>query len=199
MKYLYTFILLTISLNSFAQLSKDLTYFGGSIKYNKTKVNVYNEYPYEADNKIFTVAPEIGVMISDVASIGTRLSYTTENDGTTNNNYSFEASLYYRRNNMFADKLYFFTEPELSYTKSFTTISETDIKIKYLKAQLNLGLMYMISKQLSLELNLFNLSYSQTIGNDDTTPMEVEATEFNFDLDITSPTLGIKYYFNSKK
>ena len=194
-----------------AQIAKGTTYLSGQVGYSSTQNN-------NNDDKVedFTVVPTVGYFVANNVAVGLGVGYTnsstTTNSAITNvetkfSTDAFVVAPFVRKYWTLSDKLYFFgqlavpmqfgkTETETSSvaTTGNTVVSNsTSTEAKYTKIGVTVkpGLDYFLNKNWSIEATIGEFGYNNFKYKD----LDKSTDNFNFGLNLSSVTFGVKYVF----
>ena len=195
-------VLLTSALN--AQISKGSILLGGSIGFNKNKVE-----DTDKESNSVSVMPAIGVAIKQnlVAGIsltynGSKNTYNTPNSETKNDSYG--ASFFMRKYMTLGKGFFLFGEGNLYYQTSKNVYSysgsENVQKSWGTGIYIYPGLSYAVSKRFHLETGLpqlanFGFSKTKSISNGATTEKD-KGVSFNVSAgSLSTISLGFRFFF----
>lgn len=184
-----------------AQIAKGTTYLSGEVNYSSTQDN-------NTDNKRedFTITPTVGYFVSTNFAVGLGLGYT---NGSTTNNFAgtenkltteaFVIKPFARKYWTIADKLYIFGQLEvpMEFGKDKNKVSsavvngETENKFTSIGVNVKPGLDYFLSKNWSIEATIGEFGYNNKKYKD----ADNSTDNFNFGLNLSSVTFGVKYVF----
>lgn len=193
-------IVLTICCTTFSYAQeKGQWIIGGNASYNSDKNDNETE---SSKTESFILSPSIGYMINSKVAIGISLSHSSVNDDRENHFYGYSynyktASLslnpFVRFHKNITEKFKLYIQPGVFYSSHKVEYdeSENDLKFKGYGIDCRLGFLYFISDKLSMELSLLSLNYSKLKEDDG----ELEQEHFAIDYDLTSPNIGLRYYF----
>jgi opacity protein-like surface antigen len=199
-----------------AQIAKGTAYLSGSVGYSQTETN-------NGNNKVenFNVLPTAGYFVATNLAVGVGVGYQTQKDtnvsttvlsGATivNTNETkqpaFVVAPFVRKYWTLGDKLYIFgqlavpmqfgkTEVEnssvvTSGSTTATTSTSTEAKYTQVGVTVKPGLDYFLNKNWSIEATIGEFGYNNY------KPKDGEATNnYNFGLNLSSVTFGVKYVF----
>lgn len=200
-----------------AQIAKGTTYLSGSVGYSQKETDNGN---YKKEN--FNVLPTVGYFVNTNLAIGLGVGYETEKTTITSTTYplpntttvsenvtkkpAFVVAPFVRKYWTLSDKLYIFgqlavpmqfgkTETENSSvtTSGNTTAStstSTEAKYTQIGVTVKPGLDYFLNKNWSIEATIGEFGYNNY------KPKDGDATNnYNFGLNLSSVTFGVKYVF----
>ncbi|MCU4156388.1 porin family protein [Carboxylicivirga sp. A043] len=183
---------------SYAQ-EKGQWIIGGNAGYNSDKNENENE---SSTTKTFTLSPSIGYMLNSKIAIGLGFNYSTADEELENIYYgysmnykttSFGINPYVRIHKNITERFLLFVQPGIFYSTNKIEYddSEDDVKLKGFGLDCSLGFLYFISDKLSLELNVLSVDYSSLEETDG----EYKNESFGINYNLTSPNMGLRYYF----
>ncbi|MFS4427936.1 outer membrane beta-barrel protein [Chryseobacterium sp. GVT01B] len=199
-----------------AQIAKGTTYLSGSVGYSQKETDNGN---YKKEN--FNVLPTVGYFVNTNLAVGLGIGYETEKTtetstlttplGTTvskdiTKKPAFVVAPFVRKYWTLSEKLYIFgqlavpmqfgkTETENSSvtTSGNTTAStstSTEAKYTQIGVTVKPGLDYFLNKNWSIEATIGEFGYNNY------KPKDGDATNnYNFGLNLSSVTFGVKYVF----
>ncbi len=199
-----------------AQIAKGTTYLSGSVGYSQVETNNGN---IKTEN--FNVLPTVGYFVNTNLAVGLGIGYQTEKNTVTTTatlpnttivndkivkTPAFVVAPFVRKYWTLSDKLYFFgqlavpmqfgkteTENNTVTTSGNTVVTNsTSTEAKYTKIGVTVkpGLDYFLNKNWSIEATIGEFGYSNY------KPKDGDATNnYNFGLNLSSVTFGVKYVF----
>lgn len=199
-----------------AQIAKGTTYLSGSVGYSQEETNNGN---FKTEN--FNVLPTVGYFVNTNLAVGLGIGYQTEKTtATSTTNFgnattvsenvtkkpAFVVAPFVRKYWTLSEKLYIFgqlavpmqfgkTETETSSvtTAGNSTISNstsTEAKYTQIGVTVKPGLDYFLNKNWSIEATIGEFGYNNY------KPKDGDATNnYNFGLNLSSVTFGVKYVF----
>ncbi|SIQ34115.1 Opacity protein [Chryseobacterium sp. RU37D] len=199
-----------------AQIAKGTTYLSGSVGYSQVEANNGNN-----KSESFNVLPTVGYFIAPNLAVGLGIGYETQKDKNTitavlpsttvvsTNEVkepAFVVAPFARKYWTLSDKLYIFGQlavpMEFGKTKvenstvatsgSTTTTTSNSSEAKYTQIGVTIkpGLDYFLNKNWSIEATIGEFGYSNY------KPKDGDATNnYNFGLNLSSVTFGVKYVF----
>lgn len=199
-----------------AQIAKGTVYLSGSVGYSQQETNNGN-----VKEENFNVLPRAGFFVAPNLAVGLGLGYQTSTDTeiTTSNiggasvvstdkfkTPAFVVEPFVRKYWTLGDKLYFFgqlavpmqfgkAEVENTTVATFggtteTTTTSTEAKYTSVGVTVKPGLDYFLNKNWTIEATIGEFGYNNF------KPKEGDATNnYNFGLNLSSVTIGVKYVF----
>lgn len=199
-----------------AQIAQGTTYLSGSVGYSQVETNNGNN---KTEN--FNVLPTVGYFVGTNLAVGLGIGYQTQKDTnisttvlpnttivTTNEvkQPAFVVAPFVRKYWTLGDKLYIFgqlavpmqfgkTEVEntsvaTSGSTTATTSTSTEAKYTQVGVTVKPGLDYFLNKNWSIEATIGEFGYNNY------KPKDGNATNnYNFGLNLSSVTFGVKYVF----
>ncbi|MCU7613806.1 porin family protein [Chryseobacterium sp. GMJ5] len=201
-----------------AQIAKGTVYVSGQVNYSQLEDN-------NDDSKVesFRILPTVGFFVAPNLAIGTGIGYQSDKFTTTTTNVfgpstnvstsedtqsAFVVSPFVRKYWTLGDKLYFFGQLEVpmefgkfksegtstTTTGSTVTTASTSTETNYTAIGVNVkpGLDYFLNKNWTIEATIGEFGYN-------TAKLDVDGAEnvnnFNFGLNLSSVTIGVKYVF----
>lgn len=194
-KATFLFILLLCGMTMKAQIGQGKIQLGGTVGISTQKTGD-NETSY------FNVLPRAGLFVSENTSVGIVTGYSTLKrdvfsvadarivEMKTN---QFVVGAYSRFHKSLADNFYIYLQPSATYAtgKSKTDGTETSTSDN-ITLQVSPGLAYFLSNRFSIEMNIGNLTYSNT--NRDAQGVEETTNAFDLNLSLTGMTFGVSYF-----
>jgi outer membrane protein len=199
-----------------AQIAKGTAYLSGSVGYSQEETNNGN---FKTEN--FNVLPTVGYFVNTNLAIGVGVGYQTEKTTETSTltlpgsttvtesivkKPAFVVAPFVRKYWTLSDKLYIFgqlavpmqfgkteTENNSVTTAGSTTVSNstsTEAKYTQIGVTVKPGLDYFLNKNWSIEATIGEFGYNNY------KPKDGDATNnYNFGLNLSSVTFGVKYVF----
>lgn len=199
-----------------AQIAKGTTYLSGSVGYSQEESN-------NGNNKVenFNVLPTVGYFVNTNLAVGLGIGYQTEkttattttllpsativNEGITKKP-AFVVAPFVRKYWTLSDKLFIFgqlavpmefgktknenTTVATSGTSTVTTSTSTEAKYTQIGVTVKPGLDYFLNKNWTIEATIGEFGYNNF------KPKDGDATNnYNFGLNLSSVTFGVKYVF----
>ena len=174
---------------------KGVSFITGQVEYNRQSNNNTNT---NVDS--FAVLPAVGTFISPTVAVGGALGYqSTTNEvtvGPTNKttNGAFVVMPFVRKYWSLGDKLYIFGQLDvpMAFGKMETTLGSTTTSNNYSAYGVNVrpGLDYMVGGNWTLETTIGQFGYNTFKPNG-----AKSVDNFNFGLNLSSVTFGVKYLF----
>ena len=203
-----------------AQIAKGTVYLSGSVGYSQTETN-------NGNNKVedFNVLPRAGYFVANNFAVGVGVGYATSKVTSINTVDLGNASIvntletkqpafvvepFARKYWTLSDKLYFFgqlavpmefgkTEQEATTVTTngntvSTTSTSTEAKYTAVGVTVKPGLDYFLNKNWTIEATIGEFGYNNF------KPKDGEAVNnYNFGLNLSSVTFGVKYVFAKSK
>jgi hypothetical protein len=199
-----------------AQIAKGTAYLSGSVGYSQTERDNGND-----KEEKFNVLPTVGYFVAPNLAVGLGIGYQTEKDTkisttlfptttlvTTNETKkpAFVVAPFVRKYWTLGDKLYIFgqlavpmtfgkteienTSVATSGSTTTTTTASSEAKYTQIGVTVKPGLDYFLNKNWSIEATIGEFGYNNY------KPKEGDATNnYNFGLNLSSVTFGVKYVF----
>lgn len=193
MKKIILIIICVISAHTFtiAQEHGDFI-VGGNFHFSTVSKGSLNS----GNQSELSIKPLFGYMLNDKISVGftpgihyAKYSYSDPYYYSSSTSFEFyyvTLNAILRSHYDLTDNLHFFLEPNLGV--AFDPEDKSTPKSYQINASLGAGLLYSINQKFSLELYLASIDYLFLAGGPD-------AHAISINYAITSPTIGIKYYF----
>jgi len=187
-----------ICINAFCQDSIKPKYefvIGGSLGFSVKDFRDY--YEYKEKSYSYFIMPVIGVILNDKLSAGLQVEFSNSSI-VQNDIFSGEfileekvlsTAVFARIDFNITDKFKFYLEPNLG--RKFYLNSEEQKKIRLWFVNTNVGVLYFISDNFSLEMKVAGMEYEhlKIKGRD------LKLQTFNLTYDIVKPNIGLKFYF----
>ncbi|MCA6066141.1 porin family protein [Chryseobacterium sp. RG1] len=186
-----------------AQIAKGTTYLSGVVNYSSTQDN-------NTDSKVekFTITPTVGYFVGTNLAVGLGVGYTTATNTSTSpistvetkiSDDAFVVKPFVRKYWTLGDKLYIFGQLEvpMAFGKEKSeysgTASQYNTENKYTSIGVNVkpGLDYFLNKNWSIEATIGEFGYNNFKYKD----LDKSTDNFNFGLNLSSVTFGVKYVF----
>ncbi len=186
-----------------AQRQKGVKVLEGNVSYYLSNSEDFDLYSLETDkykSQQFSISPKIGWFISESSVLGVGLGYNfTKYESLSESKVNlFSISPYYRNYKKITEKLFYTTSVELAlgYGKESSSQEATIVTYGF---NVRPGLSYFLSDKWTLKANFGSLYYQETTrkiteGVDNMEP-KLKDTDFGFNLNMESFSLGIGYYF----
>ncbi|KMQ67263.1 opacity protein [Chryseobacterium sp. FH2] len=185
-----------------AQIAKGTTYLSGEINYTSTQDN---NTDYKRED--FKITPTVGYFVGTNLAVGLGVGYT---NGSTTNYFvedvktkttrdAFVIKPFARKYWTLADKLYIFGQLEvpMEFGKDKREVSgdvtniNTENKFTSIGVNVKPGLDYFLNKNWSIEATVGEFGYKNEKYKD----ADKSTDNFNFGLNLSSVTFGVKYVF----
>ncbi|MFZ4928784.1 outer membrane beta-barrel protein [Chryseobacterium sp. Mn2064] len=183
-----------------AQIAKGTTYLSGSVEYSQKETNNGNN---KTEN--FNVLPTVGYFVGTNLAVGLGVGYQTEK--TTNTTAigesvtkkpAFVVAPFVRKYWTLGEKFYIFGQlavpmqfGKTEYENTVGNVStSTEAKYTQIGVTVKPGLDYFLNKNWSIEATIGEFGYNNY------KPKDGDATNnYNFGLNLSSVTFGVKYVF----
>ncbi|PWJ39186.1 porin family protein [Sediminitomix flava] len=190
---LFTVLIASISYSNAQEKGQFI--LGGSLLISTSSLDFSQsgETIYEEKSNAIRISPTVGLMVSDKTAVGLSLAYEKSNI-EEGRDQSFESKNlaifgFLRTHQKISERFTSYVEP---YFGKEINLEDEDIKLPFQLGS-NVGILYFLSPQLSLEATLLSLNYSTLVEKEDDTKLSVNEFTFGFLLD--NPVIGLKYYF----
>ena len=215
---------LCLTFQSQAQIHKGTTFIGGNIGLSTSSTESANP-SMSIENKDFNFAvnPKIGFYLCNSIALGVSLNFSTDNSKSTNffnsyytkqdqNTNMYGASLFGRYNNALSKRFSFFLEVGAGYGRSIGkykqtttqfdppgTSNVTRVTSNVISAYAVPGLIYFVNPKFGIEATYGSIRYAYSNQDKNTAgPSTFKSNNLNFNLGISTFTLGANYYFGHK-
>jgi|GEM_PF-5749235 len=164
---------------------------GGTLRYSFEIRD--SDRQVERTNTSFLIEPSVGTMVSDKIAIGMAIGFFQTKSKSEHEDPDDYQSLslipFVRIHDSITDKFRIYLEP--GFGKTFVLGDESDNKPQHYRARVDFGLLYFISQNLSLEINIAGINYIHMSDKD----YGLKNNQFKIDYDLVYPNIGLKYYF----
>ncbi|MGE4514324.1 MAG: outer membrane beta-barrel protein [Chryseobacterium sp.] len=186
-----------------AQIAKGTTYVSGQVGYSSTQDN-------NTDSKVedFTIVPTVGYFVGNNLAVGLGVGYANSSTTTTSALTNVETKLstdafvvapFVRKYWTVGEKFYIFGQLEvpMAFGKDKAeysgTASQFNTESKFTSIGVNVkpGLDYFLNKNWSIEATIGEFGYNNFKYKD----LDKSTDNFNFGLNLSSVTFGVKYVF----
>lgn len=186
-----------------AQIAKGTTYLSGQVNYSSTQDN-----NTDAKDESFTITPTVGYFVANNVAVGLGVGYENGSRTRVNAVNSLETKIstdafvvapFVRKYWTVGEKFYIFGQLEvpMAFGKDKTeysgTSSQFNTEAKFTSIGVNVkpGLDYFLNKNWSIEATIGEFGYSNFKYKD----LDKSTDNFNFGLNLSSVTFGVKYVF----